>query len=80
MQFERFFEKNTGSKVEEKLMDSAIKKEVWDVVAAEPRPFNSSTFGSNVRKGFMNVWRSRAWADIVLVVGKEKVRETPTSR
>lgn len=54
-------------------MDTAIKKELWDIVAAEPRPFNSIAFGENVRKGFTNVWKTRNWSDIILIVGKEKV-------
>ena len=56
-------------------MDTPIRKDLFDEVAAYPRPFNLVRFGETLHKGFCNVWETKLLTDITLVVGKEKVRQ-----
>ena len=53
--------------------NNAFTKEQWEIVASSPRPLNLNSFGASVVKGFSAAWKTKALADIVLILGKQKV-------
>jgi len=53
--------------------NNAFTKEQWESVASSARPLNLNSFGASVVKGFSTAWKTKALADIVLILGKQKV-------